>query len=147
MIHARSCTRVRCIAARELPAHATRRPSDDAWATQPRLPLGLAIASSRPVAGRGGLRTPNARRRARPDRALRRLLRSWPVRGRSWAQTTGSIGWRRDFATAAEFHDLIKALAGTLELDVESHGQMRRVTLDLPAEPAPPPAPNRAGSE
>ena len=42
-----------------------------------------------------------------------------------------------DFATADEFRELITTLAGPLELEVESHGQMRRVTLDLPREAAP----------
>ena len=42
-----------------------------------------------------------------------------------------------DFATSDEFRELMTTLAGSLELDVESHGQMRRVTLDLPPQAAP----------
>ena len=47
-----------------------------------------------------------------------------------------------DFASADEFRQLIKTLVGRLELEVESHGQMRKVTLDLPPEAPPPPAGN-----
>jgi C-terminal processing protease CtpA/Prc len=45
-----------------------------------------------------------------------------------------------DFATAEEFRELITAPATAIDLEVETHGQMRRVTLDLPREAAPPAA-------
>ena len=44
----------------------------------------------------------------------------------------------RDFATADDFRGLITSASGHVELDAESHGQVRKVTLDVPAE-APPP--------
>jgi hypothetical protein len=43
-----------------------------------------------------------------------------------------------DFVTADEFRELITTPADGVELEVESHGQTRRVTLDLPREAAPP---------
>jgi Peptidase family M28/PDZ domain len=42
-----------------------------------------------------------------------------------------------DFATSEEFRQLVTTLDGRLELDVESHGQVRKVTIDLPADAAP----------
>ncbi|HEY1786334.1 MAG TPA: M20/M25/M40 family metallo-hydrolase [Pirellulales bacterium] len=43
-----------------------------------------------------------------------------------------------DFATADEFRELITKQTGPIELEVESHGQVRHVTLELPREAAPP---------
>jgi len=42
-----------------------------------------------------------------------------------------------DFATADAFRQLVTSAAGTLELEVETRGQMRHVTLELPREAAP----------
>jgi hypothetical protein len=43
-----------------------------------------------------------------------------------------------DFATADEFRELITRPATAIDLEVETHGQLRRVTLDLPREATPP---------